>query len=342
MISQTQKQWILDLPKADIGVYFEGGIPWNVAIKLSKRNHGRLPYNTREDMRSWIKRQKCIKDIQYLLLAPVCQREQDYFDIIECIGRQACIANIRYKELHINFSQEQARGIPLRVIIDGITSGRSALERKSDIKIAFFAHVHAPESPDQMMSSLLKLKEFAGQIDGLSFSGLQHWQTFADFVPCFNYAKEAGMYCSFNAATMNKIDLWNVMSRLKVQRLEAIRLEETDEDFFSYLNDKNVHCAISLPECINEITSNMLKQITDSGICWTVWSPMPEYEESILKEYAKLIDYCDFEKNQIAKVAYNSLLFQKNHKDTISSFDEYYLSMINRNIDSDDSIRQGK
>lgn len=311
MLSSEEKNLMVSMPKADTDARFTGVIPWALALKLAKRNHGRLPYDTPEDMRAWAERSGYIggEENNLQLLAPVCRTEQDYFDILLACGRASHNRNIIYREIHIEPIRESARyGLPLDAILAGCRAGRNATAKKYGVELVFIAAFAAPE-PEALMGALLCLEKHRDLVEGIGLWGCS--ESCEAYKKSFALAKDMGFYRCFNAQSVNRFGVWNAIETLDIDRLEDPLGCETDEELLQYLADKGVACTFSLSSGQGRAVAapHPMQSFLAKGVPCVITSRMPELGADLLQGYASALDKLGIGQQTLATLARNAFYY---------------------------------
>ena len=120
MIQPFQKKMIASMPKAENHIHIEGSIPLYLALELAEKNHVKLPCDTAQGLRQWIKDTKGTYGLNGFMycnrkINSVCIHEEDYEAVVMELAKQAKVQNIIYQELFLDYPLNEERGIPIEV-----------------------------------------------------------------------------------------------------------------------------------------------------------------------------------------------------------------------------------
>ncbi len=116
--------FIAGLPKAELHVHIEGTLEPEWMFELARRNRVRIPFASVEDVRnaySFSNLQDFL-DIYYQG-AQVLQVEEDFRDLALAYFARAARDNVRHAEIFFDPQTHTDRGIPFRVVIEGLLAG---------------------------------------------------------------------------------------------------------------------------------------------------------------------------------------------------------------------------
>jgi adenine deaminase len=115
-------EFLHGLPKAELHIHVEGSLEPEMSFALAVRNGVPLPFPDVESLRAAYQ----FRDLQsfldlYYAGASVLRTEQDFFDLAWAYLRRAAADSVVRAEIFFDPQTHTARGVPLAVVIDGLT-----------------------------------------------------------------------------------------------------------------------------------------------------------------------------------------------------------------------------
>ncbi len=332
MLTERMNELIRQIPKGENHIHIEGSIPARTALKLSKKNKIKLPFNSEEDMARYIKNN--VVDLNSFMVSDrtinsVCINEEDYHDVIYDLGKNAYDQNIIYQELHLDYPLNEVRGIPLDVVMKGYESGRKAVKKDFGVEIVFIAGIDRSLSSETCVNFVKNLEPYLYMIDGIGMDCEEKGH------PCIKHKESyeiAGKMGLFKAAHAGEDDgcqnIWDAIDVLGCERIDHGVRAIDDPKLVKYLHDRKILLAMCtrsniMTRLFPDLKSHSIKPLMAQGVICSISSDDPPYVGDLLYEYEGVVEEIGFDEDQIITLARNSLEYSIKGKHLLPRFDEW-------------------
>ncbi len=327
------KDFIENIPKAELHIHLEGSIEPEMLLTLAERNKVGLKYNTIEEVKGAYKF-KDLKDFLYIYTqgTRVLKKAEDFYDITKAYLSQVYSQNVLHTEIFIDFQTYSKRGMASEMIMDGVVS--AIKDAKSDygmsayLILAFLRHLGAKEA----MKTLQEGLKYKDKIIGVGLASTELGFPPELFKDVYDEARKAGFRTMAHAGEEGPAEyVRNSIEILKVDRIDHGNRAMEDPELIEDIVKKQIPltlCPLSNIALgnVKSLESHTLKKKLDMGMLVSVNSDDPAYfggyvnENMITVQKALALDTDD-----IIKLAKNSF---------VSSFlpiekKEYFLELIN-------------
>jgi aminodeoxyfutalosine deaminase len=127
---------VRDLPKVELHVHLEGSMPAETLFELAGRHGVRDLPETLEKLREWYAFTDFPHFVEvYLASVATLREEEDFALLASVVARRLAAQNVRYAEVHVSLYAHLMRGIPARVVFDGIEKARMDAEREHGVQL---------------------------------------------------------------------------------------------------------------------------------------------------------------------------------------------------------------
>ena len=327
------KEFIENIPKAELHIHLEGSIEPEMLLTLAERNKVGLKYNTIEEVKGAYKF-KDLKDFLYIYTqgTRVLKKAEDFYDITKAYLSKVYSQNVLHAEIFIDFQTYSKRGIVSEVIMDGVFTAIE--EMKSDygmsayLILAFLRHLGAKEA----MKTLQEGLKYKDKIIGVGLASTELGFPPELFEEIFEEARKAGFKTTAHAGEEGPAEyVRNSIDILKVDRIDHGNRAMDDPELVKDIVKKQIPltlCPLSNIALgnVKSLESHTLKKKLDMGMLVSVNSDDPAYfggyvnENLIAVQKALALDAIDIIK--LAKNSFVSSFLPKEKK-------EYFLDLIN-------------
>ena len=169
--------FIVGLPKAELHIHIEGSLEPEMMFALARRNGVGLPFASVEALRAAYSftRLQDFLDLYYQG-ADVLRTEQDFHDLALAYGAKAAADGVLHAEIFFDPQTHTARGIPFRVVAEGLLSGLAAARERhgltSTLILCFLRHLSEEDAFATLEAAEPWLDRIAGV--GLDSSEIGH------------------------------------------------------------------------------------------------------------------------------------------------------------------------
>lgn len=308
------KDFISNLPKAELHVHLEGTLEPELMFKLAQRNHVSLSYQSIAEVRQAYQfhNLQSFLDIYYAG-AKVLQTTQDFYDLTWAYLQKAVSQNVRHTEIFFDPQTHTERGIEFKIVLEGIDQalqdGQEKLGISSRLILCFLRHLSEEAAMETLRQALLYRDKIIGV--GLDSSELNHPPS--KFINVFKKAQEAGFLTVAHAGEEGDANyIWEAIQLLNVSRIDhGVKCVE-DPHLIDYLIKSQIPltvCPLSniKLKVFNSLADHNLKTLLNLGLCVTVNSDDPAYFGGYVNEnFEAVTDDLQLSKDELIRLAKNS------------------------------------
>jgi adenosine deaminase len=275
---------VVTLPKAELHLHIEGTLEPELMFELADRNGVTLAYPDVDAVR----RAYVFDDLQsfldvYYAGCSVLVTVDDFADLTRAYLARAAADGVRHVEIFFDPQTHTDRGIPLEVVVTGITAalaeGQRDLGVTSRLILCFLRHLSADAAMATLEAALPHGEHFIAV--GLDSSEAGHPPE--KFRAVFDRARAEGFLTVAHAGEEGPADyVRQALDLLGVQRVDhGVRCLEDPE-----LVERLVRDQVPLTVCplsnvklavVPELAAHPLRRMLELGLCVTVNSDDPAY-----------------------------------------------------------------
>jgi adenosine deaminase len=272
------------LPKAELHLHIEGTLEPELMFELAERNEVTLAFGDVDAVR----RAYVFEDLQsfldvYYAGCSVLVTEDDFADLTRAYLRRAAADGVRHAEIFFDPQTHTDRGIPLAVVVDGITAalaeGHRDLGVTSRLILCFLRHLSA----DAAMATLDAALPFRDHIVGVGLDSGERGHPPVDFRAVFDRARAEGFLTVAHAGEEGPAEyVRQALDDLGVRRIDhGVRCLEdpalverlvTEQVPLTVCPLSNVKLAV-----FPDLVGHPLRTMLERGLCVTVNSDDPAY-----------------------------------------------------------------
>ncbi|MBO9998274.1 MAG: adenosine deaminase [Cyanobacteria bacterium SID2] len=310
------KDFIRDIPKAELHVHIEGTLEPELMFSIARRNDISLPFDSVEAAREAYQ----FQDLQsflniYYAGANVLQTERDFYELTRAYLEKAVRQNVRYTEIFFDPQTHTDRGISFETVFKGID--RALSEAKTDLNISsrlilcFLRHL----SEEAAMETLERAIPYRDRIVAVGLDSSELGHPPEKFKTVFDRARRHGFLTVAHAGEEGPPEyIKQALDILKVSRIDhGVRCLE-DEKLVDRLRIEQIPltvCPLSNVKLrvFDRIEHHNLKKLLDRGLCVTVNSDDPAYFGGYVVENFEAIQMgLNLSRNEIVRLAKNSFV----------------------------------
>ncbi|MGS5085772.1 adenosine deaminase [Hydrogenophaga sp. A37] len=272
------------IPKAELHIHIEGSLEPELIFELAQRNGVSLPYASVEALRAAY----AFTDLQsfldiYYAGASVLLQAQDFHDMAWAYFLRAKADHVIHTELFFDPQTHTARGVPMGIVIEGLSGACQKAEAELGISSAlilcFLRHLSEDDAFATLEAALPYREHFIGV--GLDSSEMGHPPE--KFERVFARCRELGLHLVAHAGEEGPPEyMWQAIDLLKVQRIDHGVAALQDPLLMAEL----AHTRLPLTVCplsnlklcvVDDLRDLPLKKMLDAGLCVTINSDDPAY-----------------------------------------------------------------
>lgn len=304
------------LPKAELHLHLEGSLEPELMFAIARRNRIELPYATVEEIRAAYRftRLQDFLDIYYRGAA-VLLTEEDFYDLTMAYLKRSAADGVRHTELFFDPQTHTERGVPMGVVVGGITralnDGLAELGISSRLILSFLRHLSEEDAFDTWRAAQPYLDKFCAV--GLDSSEVGHPPE--KFRRVFAAARDAGLkLCAHAGEEGPPAYVHQALDLLAVDRIDhGNRALEDDALIERLVREKMTLtvCPLSnLKLCVvNDMSAHPLKKMLELGLRATVNADDPAYFGGYAGDnFIAVAEALDLSKEDVVQLARNSFL----------------------------------
>lgn len=314
-MSAITYEWLNRLPKVELHIHLEGSLEPELMLELAHRNNIQIPF----DSIAQIRRAYEFSSLQdfldiYYQGANVLQHEQDFYDLTWAYLKKCQQQNVTHVEPFFDPQTHTARGIPFKIVINGISRALNDAELKlgisSELIMCFLRHL----SESDAMETLQQAKPYLDQIKAVGLDSSELGNPPEKFSRVFEKARSMGLLTVAHAGEEGPAEyVWTVLKDLKVSRIDHGVRSIDDGNLINEIVEKNIPltvCPLSnVKLCVfKDMSQHTILQMLDMGVRVTVNSDDPAYFGGYMTEnYQALAESLKLTKQQATQLTSNSI-----------------------------------
>ncbi|PWV44665.1 adenosine deaminase [Nocardiopsis sp. L17-MgMaSL7] len=184
---------VRDLPKVELHVHLEGSMPAETLFELATRHRVADLPGTLEELREWYVFTDFPHFVEvYLASVRTLLDEADFALLASVVAERLAAQNVRYAEVHVSLYAHLMRGVPAKVVFDGIEHARVRAEREHGIQLRWIPDFPADFGVEAAESTLdAVLREGPSSVVGFGVGGVE--SPLAPYAEVFARARAAGL-----------------------------------------------------------------------------------------------------------------------------------------------------
>ena len=226
MESNNMKQFITDLPKAELHLHIEGTLSPQTILNLVARNKIDFPYHSVEAIHNALANREPglvgFLDHHYLVVSLI-QTEADFYEVTYELLRACKENNIVYVELFFDPQFHTSRGISFEAVINGIDRGRRDGAQAFGVEANLIMCINRERSVESAFEMLAQARPHRDKIIGLGLDSYEENNPPRKFAQVYARAKEDGYrftaHCDVDQ-TNSVQHIWQCLDVLKVERID--------------------------------------------------------------------------------------------------------------------------
>lgn len=329
------KNFILNLPKAELHLHIEGSFEPELMFALAQRNQIAIPYRTIEEVKQAYQF-SCLQDFLniYYAGASVLIQEQDFYELTMAYLTKCHEENILHTEIMFDPQTHTQRGVSFETVIKGIRRAQEEAQQKWGISslliMSYLRHLSEEEAFETLRQSL----PFKHWITAVGLDSSEKGNPPSKFYTVFEASAKEGYVLLAHAGEEGPAEyVWEAIDGLKIVRIDHGNNCLTDEKLVDEIVKRDMAltvCPLSNLELrvVNDLKDHPLKTMLNKGIKATVNSDDPAYFGGYLNQnFTAIQEALQLTKEEIVLLAKNSfqysLLDENRKKVLLHLVDEY-------------------
>jgi aminodeoxyfutalosine deaminase len=325
----TIKEFIQQLPKAELHLHLEGSVDPPTLVELSRRHNTPLSVeNSRykfspesgkelseEDVRSLYR----YKDFYGFLMAfkAVTERlrtPEDYELITYRLMEKLKAQNVPHAEVYVSVGVIFWRGQEFDAIFEGLERGRERGEREFGVRLLwiFDAVRHfGAEASQRVFQKAAELRE--RNVVGIGIGGDENRGPAEWFREQYAWARDQGLRLTCHAGeSAGPESIWSALRNLKAERIGHALTAIQDPALMDYLGEHQIPIEICLSSnlrtgCCGSLEDHPLPKYLERGLLVTLNTDDPEmFETTLNREYELAAATFGLGETELEKLAENA------------------------------------
>ena len=314
-MSEISHRWLNDLPKIELHLHLEGTLEPELMFELAKRNSIPLAFSSVKEVKEayQFSNLQDFLDIYYQG-AQVLLHEQDFYDLTWAYLLKCKEQNVLHIEPFFDPQTHTDRGVPFKVVINGISDALADAEERlgitSKLIMCFLRHLDETSAIETLKAS----SEYTDYIYGVGLDSSEKGNPPEKFSNVFNAAKDMGYKLVAHAGEEGPASyIWSSLDILKIERIDhGIRATDDPELMLRLINNQIplTICPLSNVKLkvFEEMSSHTILEMLEQGVCVTVNSDDPSYFGGYMTEnFISLYDNLSLSKGQALRLVKNSI-----------------------------------
>ena len=184
---------VRDLPKVELHVHLEGSMPAETLFELAKRHRVEDLPDTLAELTQWYAFTDFPHFVEvYLASVGTLREEADFALLTSVVAERLAAQNVRYAEVHVSLYAHLMRGVPSKVVFDGIERARMDAEREHGIQLRWIPDFPADfgvESAERTVEAVLR--DGPPSVVGFGVGGVE--TPLGQYADVFGRARAAGL-----------------------------------------------------------------------------------------------------------------------------------------------------
>ncbi|MEU7297458.1 adenosine deaminase [Streptomyces exfoliatus] len=274
----------MPVPKAELHLHIEGTLEPELAFALAARNGVTLPYADTDELRGAYRFSdlQSFLDLYYGLMA-VLRTAEDFTALADAYLERAAAQGVRHAEIFFDPQAHTARGVPIGVVIEGLSASLERSEERYGISTRLIMCFLRDESAESALATLDAAKPYLDRITGVGLDSAEVGHPPAKFREVYEAAGALGLRKVAHAGEEGPAAyIREALDVLGVERVDhGLRCME-DAD----LVDRLVRERVPLTLCplsnvrlrtIDTLADHPLRAMMTAGLLVTVNSDDPAY-----------------------------------------------------------------
>lgn len=349
MLTTRQMDLVLNIPKAENHIHIEGSIPWDLALRLAKKNNVTLPVDTVEALREWTSEKIEADGLNGFMVCDrtinsVCVHAEDYEQVIVEMARNSRDQNVIYQEWHLDYPLNEERGITMDVVMEGYRRGKERALEEYGVDIVYIAGIDRTQSPEKGYDFVDRLQAYGDLVEGVGMDCEEDGYPCRDHVKTYELAKARGLFRTAHAGEDGGEEgvrnIWDALHKLDVQRIDHGCQAVESPELMGYLAKEKILCAMC-PFCnlatgaAKSPEEHPIHDLLRAGVPVSISSDDPPYLLDLVQEYAFALDVLKLSEDELIQCARNGFEYSIRGQKYLPVFDEWVRTFKSKYADDD-------
>ncbi len=329
------KNFINNIPKAELHLHIEGTFEPALMFEIAKRNKIDIPYKTVEEIEKAYKFD-CLQDFLdiYYQGASVLIHEKDFYDLTYSYLEKCADQHVMHTEIMFDPQTHTERGISFKTVITGISKAcedaKNNLNISSYLIMSFLRHLSEEEAFKTLKESL----PFKEKIKAVGLDSSEKGNPPSKFEKVYKAAIEEGYVPLAHAGEEGPpAYIWEALDLLKIKRIDHGNNCLSDDKLVKEIIKRDIAltvCPLSNTalQVVKDLKDHPLKKMMKLGLKVTINSDDPAYfGGQVNHNYTEIQKALNLSKEDLVTLVKNSfnysLLTVKRKAEYIKLIDEF-------------------
>ena len=267
------RNFIENLPKAELHLHIEGTFEPELMFEIAKRNIIQIPYKSVEEIRKAYQFD-CLQDFLdiYYQGASVLINEQDFYDLTYSYLKKCSKQNVRHTEIMFDPQTHTERGILFETVINGISNACKDAKEKLGVSSLLIMSYLRHLSEEDALKTLEQSLPFKNKITAIGLDSSEKGNPPTKFKNVFKASVEAGYIPLAHAGEEGPADyICEAIDILKIKRIDHGNNALQDLDLVKELVKRDIAltvCPLSNTalQVVDDLKNHPLKKMMDLGL----------------------------------------------------------------------------
>ena len=310
------KQFVANLPKAELHMHIEGSIEPSTFFRLAQRNGVAIPWESEDELRAAydFRNLRGFLDLYYDGCRVLVQA-RDFHEVTREYLRRAHAEGVLRAEMFLGVQGHTTRGIPIAAMLDGVLDAIDEARRECGISAGLIVVAQRHRTEAEALELLDAAMPWAARLLGFGLGGAEVGNPPRKFAQFFSLARQRGFHVVAHAGEEGPAAyVREAVDILHVDRIDHGNSCVDDPALVRLLADLKLPltmCPLSNLKLnvVRNIAEHPLKQLLDAGVRVTVNSDDPSYFGGYVNDnYVACIDALNLDRQDLIHLARNSLL----------------------------------
>ena len=311
------KEFIQNLPKAELHLHIEGSFEPELMFKIAKRNDIKIPYKSVEEIEKAYKFD-CLQDFLdiYYQGAGVLTTEEDFYDLTYSYIQKCAIQNVRHTEIMFDPQTHTERGIQFETVINGISKACEDAEKNLGITSLLIMSYLRHLSEESALKTLNDSLPFKNKITAVGLDSSEKNNPPSKFKNVYEASIKEGYIPVAHAGEEGSADyIWEALDILGIKRIDHGNNALQDKNLVEEIIKRDIAltvCPLSNTalQVVDDLKNHPLKKMMDLGLKVTINSDDPAYfGGQVNKNYEDIQKALNLTKSELFQLAKNSFKY---------------------------------
>lgn len=314
MDTNSMKQFIEQMPKAELHLHIEGSFESELMFKIADRNKLKIKYNSVDEVNAAYKFRNLQEFLDiYYAGANVLHTEDDFYDLTMAYFTKIHSQNVVHAEIMFDPQTHTHRGIEFSTIINGIKYAQDTAKEEfgisSKLIMSFLRHLDEASAFKTLEQSL----PYKNWISAVGLDSSELGNPPSKFKNIFAEAKKLGYKTVAHAGEEGPAEyVWDAVNNLSVSRIDHGNKSLDDINLVNHLVEMKIPltvCPLSNIKLknVDTIENHPIKVMLEKGMIATVNSDDPAYFGGYMNEnYIAVTEALNLTKDDLYKLTLNS------------------------------------